>query len=80
MEAFQVPCKITVQDDKTKKGDGNCLLRHAQDYLVDITHSAATTNAGHFQGALTVFEECVGCQNEYCCCIMLPNHMLLTPL
>jgi hypothetical protein len=27
-----------------------------------------------------VLEECVGCQNEYCCCIILPNHMLLAPL
>jgi hypothetical protein len=48
--------------------------------LVDFTHSAATTSAGHFQGALTVLEECVGCQNEYCCCVILPNHMLLAPL
>ena len=48
--------------------------------LVDFTHNVATTNAGHFQGALTVLEECVGCQNEYCCCIILPNHMLFTPL
>jgi len=80
MEAFQVACEITVQDDKTKKGDGNHLLRHAQDHLVDFTHSAATTNAGHCQGALTVLEDTVVSQNEYCCCIILPNHMMLAPL